>query len=103
MSDSTAVRRRHPRAQSTAELVWEGKYDDNGSRREVDIAALGMPLQHIETIDEPRARAEAQGNLFNAATAHLDDFRNRLIWGDNKLVLASLIQEFEGAIDLIYI
>ncbi len=32
-----------------------------------------------------------------------DDFRNRLIWGDNKLVMASLIKEFRGKIDLIYI
>lgn len=32
-----------------------------------------------------------------------DDFRNRLIWGDNKLVMASLLSEFKGAIDLIYI
>ncbi|MDR2981938.1 MAG: site-specific DNA-methyltransferase [Puniceicoccales bacterium] len=32
-----------------------------------------------------------------------DDFRNRLIWGDNKLVMASLLKEFKGRIDLIYI
>ena len=31
------------------------------------------------------------------------DFRNRLIWGDNKLVMASLLEEFKGAIDLVYI
>ena len=30
-------------------------------------------------------------------------FRNRLIWGDNKLVMASLLKEFKGKIDLIYI
>ncbi|QZZ19441.1 hypothetical protein J5X98_19005 [Leptothermofonsia sichuanensis E412] len=33
----------------------------------------------------------------------MDDFRNRLIWGDNKLVMASLLQEFKGKVDLIYI
>lgn len=44
-----------------------------------------MPLQRIETLDEPRARTEAQGGLFDAQKAHLDDFRNMLIWGDNKL------------------
>ena len=32
-----------------------------------------------------------------------DDFRNRLIWGDNKLVMASLLKEFKGKIDLVYI
>ncbi len=31
------------------------------------------------------------------------DFRNRLIWGDNTLVMASLLKEFKGKIDLIYI
>ena len=32
-----------------------------------------------------------------------EDFRNRLIWGDNKLVMASLRKDFRGKIDLIYI
>ena len=32
-----------------------------------------------------------------------EDFRNRLIWGDNKLVMASLLKDFRGKIDLIYI
>ena len=62
-----------------------------------------MPLQKVETIDEPRSRAEAQGSLFDEEKAHRDDFRNRLIWGDNKLVMASLLEEFRGAIRLIYI
>ena len=64
-----------------------------------------MPLQKIETIDEPRSRAAAVGNLelFEKEKKRLDDFRNRLIWGDNKLVMASLLTEFKGKIDLIYI
>jgi adenine-specific DNA-methyltransferase len=33
----------------------------------------------------------------------VDDFRNRLIWGDNKLVMASLMRSFKGKVDLIYI
>jgi adenine-specific DNA-methyltransferase len=62
-----------------------------------------MPLQKIETIDEPRSRAESQGQLFDPKKAHADDFRNMLIWGDNKLVMASLLRDFKGKIDLIYI
>lgn len=62
-----------------------------------------MPLQKIETIDEPRSRIEAQGDLFDPRKAHPDDFRNMLIWGDNKLVMASLLRDFKGKIDLIYI
>lgn len=93
----------HPLSLMKTELVWEGKYDEFGNRREVDVAGIAMPLQKIETIDEPRSRAEAQGSLFDEKKAHRDDFRNRLIWGDNKLVMASLLAEFKGAIDLIYI
>ncbi len=61
------------------------------------------PYMKIETVDEPRARTEAQGGLFDTQTAHLDDFRNMLIWGDNKPVAASLLKDFRGQVDLIYI
>src|SRR5208283_4310096 len=98
----------HPLSQLKTQLVWEGKYDEYGSRREVDIASAVLPLQKIETIDEPRSRAEAVGDqqaLFalNEQAQKLGDFRNQLIWGDNKLVMASLLKEFQGKIDLIYI
>ncbi|MGH2528698.1 MAG: adenine methyltransferase [Actinomycetota bacterium] len=93
----------HPLSQLRTELVWDGKYDEYGNRRSVDVGALAMPVQWIETIDESRMRAESQGQLFDAAKAHLDDFRNPLIWGDNKLVLAALIGEFKSSIDMIYI
>ena len=95
----------HPLSQIKTELVWDGKYDEYGNRRAVDIAGCAMPLQKIETIDEPRSRAAAAGNLelFEKEKKRCDDFRNRLIWGDNKLVMASLLAEFKGKIDLIYI
>lgn len=93
----------HPFSQMKTELIWEGKYDEYGNRRIVDIAGCAMPLQKIETIDEPASRAYVQGNLFDPVKAHRDDFRNLLIWGDNKLVMASLLKEFKGKIDLIYI
>jgi len=93
----------HPFSTIRTELIWEGKYDEYGNRREVDIASAAMPLQKIETVDEPRSRAEVQGSLFDPQTAHRDDFRNMLIWGDNKLVMASLLKEYKGKIDLIYI
>jgi hypothetical protein len=57
-----------------------------------------MPMQQIESIDEPRRAAAATGQLelFEQQNPKQDDFRNRLIWGDNKLVMASLLQEFKG-------
>ena len=102
----------HPLSQMRTELVWDGKYDEYGRRREVNVAELAMPMQRIETVDEPRSRAEAEGQLrlwekkTNKARekeAEYDAWRNRLIWGDNKLVMASLLKEFKGKIDLIYI
>ncbi len=93
----------HPFSTIRTELIWEGKYDEYGNRREVDIAGAAFPLQKIETVDEPRSRAEVQGLLFEPQKSHRDDFRNRLIWGDNKLVMASLLKEFKSQIDLIYI
>ena len=102
----------HPLSQMRTELVWEGKYDEFGNRREVDIASCAMPMQRIETVDEPRQRAAAEGqtDMFEQKLMKVredgpvwPDFRNRLIWGDNKLVMASLLQKFKGRIDLIYI
>ncbi|UIE37320.1 hypothetical protein [Leptodesmis sichuanensis] len=103
----------HPLSQMRTELVWEGKYDEYGQRREMDIARCAMPfasafrlrLQKIESIDEPRRAAAATGqwSLFEQQNACVDDFRNRLIWGDNKLVMASPLQEFKGKVDLICI
>jgi adenine-specific DNA-methyltransferase len=62
-------------------------------------------MQKIETIDQPRSEAAAKGQLamFEKQTKRLDDFRNRLIWGDNKLIMASLLKDFKGRVDLIYI
>jgi DNA modification methylase len=93
----------HPLSRVRTEFIWEGKYDEYGARRQVDVAALAMPMQRIETIDEPRTRTEAQGGLFDAVSSHPDDFRNALIWGDNKLVAASLLRDFKGRVDLVYI
>jgi len=92
----------HPLSTRKTELVWEGKYDEYGNRGEVDIAGCAMPMQKIETIDEPASRLKPLG-LFDSEKAHKDDFRNMLIWGDNKLVMASLLKDFKGKIDLIYI
>jgi adenine-specific DNA-methyltransferase len=86
------------------ELVWEGKYDEYGNRREIDIAGMAMPMQKIETIDEPASRLKAAGNQLELDLLEKkkkDDFRNMLIWGDNKLVMASLLKDFKGKIDLI--
>ncbi len=100
MSDSKPVYgpgNPHPLSKMKTELVWEGKYDEFGNRREVDVAGLAMPMQKIETVDQPRSEAAAAGNLelFDEEMKgrRQDDFRNMLIWGDNKLVMASLLKD----------
>ncbi|MCL0095470.1 site-specific DNA-methyltransferase [Dehalococcoidia bacterium] len=93
------------------ELVWPGKYDEDGQRKEVE--RVNLPFQVIETINETRATPEAakkprQASLFDIWEAKEGDtfeegWRNKLIWGDNKYVMSSLLDKFAGKIDLIYI
>lgn len=95
----------HPLSVLKTELVWEGKYDEYGERRLVDIAGQAMPMQRIETVDQPRAEAAAAGQvaLFDKKTKRQDDFRNMLVWGDNRLAMSSLLKDFAGKVDLVYI
>jgi len=92
------------------ELVWPGKYDEDG--RAPDVGRLKMPFQVIERVNESRATREVKKEkgmtLFelwqgDQAETFEDGWRNKLIWGDNKLVMASLLEQFAGKIDLIYI
>ena len=81
------------------ELIWTGKYDDNGQ-----IAApprTALPFQTVETVNQ--SAQERQMALAAASAGHNPEWRNRLIWGDKKYVLPSLLDEFAGKIDLIYI
>lgn len=78
------------------ELIWDGKYDEQGRLRPVERVAL--PFQTIEVINEPREKT-----LLSMMRREETGWRNKLIWGDNKYVLASLLEEFAGKIDLIYI
>src|SRR5256712_11291987 len=92
------------------ELVWPGKYHEDGTRKEVPRVSL--PFQVIETINESRAAREASKkempSLFDFYHGKEGDtfeegWKNKLIWGDNLLVMGSLLDKFAGKIDLIYI
>jgi DNA modification methylase len=80
------------------ELIWEGKYDDAGRR--VSPPRLSLPFQTVETVNES---AQARQRSLSFGDSQSTDWRNRLIWGDNKYVLRSLLEEFAGAVDLVYI
>src|SRR5438552_5107558 len=81
------------------ELIWEGKYDDKG--RKVAPPRIALPFQTVETVNESAADRDRMQDLF--ASGRPTDWRNRLIWADKKYVLPSLLEEFAGRIDLIYI
>jgi len=86
------------------ELVW------NGKTREVCTTVL--PFQSLEHVDEPRQEApeSPQVDLFDFRGRQLKGWTNKLIWGDNKLILSSLKSgalrrqiEDAGGLKLIYI
>jgi adenine-specific DNA-methyltransferase len=81
------------------ELVWNGKYDDQGRR--VAPPRISLPFQAVETVNE--SAQERQRSLDFFAQERPADWRNRLVWGDKKYVLPSLLDEFGGQVDLIYI
>lgn len=89
-----------------AELIWPGKTSE--------VANVVLPFQSIEQIDEPRAGTEAGTTdlfAFDQATGRqTGGWANKLIWGDNKLILASLKNgplrrqiEDAGGLKLVYI
>ncbi len=88
------------------ELVWNGKTDE--------ICNIVLPFQTIERIDEPRSekKESLQKTIFDLDDSgrQLTGWTNKLIWGDNKLILSSLKNgplrkeiEENGGIKLIYI
>lgn len=85
------------------ELVW------NGKTREVCTAVL--PFQTLEHIDEPRKEKGSDDELgLDVVGRQIKGWTNKLIWGDNKLILSSLKSgalrkqiEDVGGLKLIYI
>ena len=80
------------------ELLWNGKSNE--------ITNVNLPFQIIEHVDEPRKNIEPQlqGNLFDTRGRKQAGWTNKLIWGNNSLVLSSLIngplrKEIEEQID----
>jgi len=90
------------------ELVWNGKTSE--------VCNIVLPFQTIEQVDEPRAEkpedSVRQSDLFamDNRGRQLRGWTNKLIWGDNKLILSSLKNgplrdeiEKQGGLKLIYI
>jgi len=87
------------------ELIWPGKTSS------MDTSVL--PFQSIEHIDEPRKDTGMQLDFFSmndVSKRQSGGWTNKLIWGDNALILSSLVYgpyrdqiEKSGGLKLIYI
>lgn len=85
------------------ELVWNGKTRD--------VCNAVLPFQTLEHIDEPRKEKRAEDDLgLDTGGRQIKGWTNKLIWGDNKLILSSLKSgalrrqiEDAGGLKLIYI
>jgi len=90
------------------ELVWNGKTSE--------VCNIVLPFQTIEQVDEPRAEKPSDGAMqmglfdMDERGRQLKGWTNKLIWGDNKLILSSLKNgplreeiEKQGGLKLIYI
>ena len=89
------------------ELLWHDKYKkmELGHRTPIDYPNL--PFQVVETVNKPRSKGGINTSLFPEdewPENYPKDWRNKLIWGDNKLVMSSLLKQgWAGKINLIYI
>ena len=91
------------------ELVWNGKTGE--------VCNVVLPFQVIEQVDEqvdeprPEKELKLQSDLFSPASGRQQKgWTNKLIWGDNRLILSSLKNgplreeiEKQGGLKLIYI
>jgi len=94
------------------ELLWPDKYNKFERGEILPIEKPNLPFQVVETINRPRLK-DLEGGLFDSSQIFPEDkypenypkdWKNKLIWGDNKLVMSSLIKQgWAGKINLIYI
>ena len=75
-----------------SELVWDGK------KKELEPLPV-LPFQYVETVNEPRTKNLSY--FFDLSSEN--NWHNLLIWGENKLVMRTLLEKFAGKINLIYI
>ena len=86
------------------ELVWNGKTNE--------VTNVVLPFQVIEQVDTPRGENKIglQQSLYDDTGRQIMGWTNKLIWGDNKLILSSFKNgpmrkeiEAQGGLKLIYI
>jgi DNA modification methylase len=81
-------------------LDWDRKYDKSGAKSAP--VSVALPFQTIETLNESSQQRQKSIDMFLSRRGETE-WRNRLIWGDKKYVLPSLLPEFANSVDLVYI
>jgi len=91
-----------------SELVWGGKYNEDGRLNPVERPGP-YPFQIVEAINTPKIERQ-NSNLWlfdylrgDEGETFENGWKNKLIWGDNKLIMSSLLEKYAGKINLIYI
>jgi len=83
-------------------MFWKGRNEPTNN--------CVLPFQTVEQINEPRKELPNSSLLFDQSGTVINDFVNKLIWGDNKWIVSSLVNgalraeiEKQGGVKLIYI
>ncbi|MCK4322332.1 site-specific DNA-methyltransferase, partial [candidate division WOR-3 bacterium] len=89
------------------ELIWHKKYDKFEKGDKIPFERHNLPFQIVETVNKPRVKGGYSESLFPKEKwpeNYPKDWKNLLVWGDNKLIMSSLIKQgWSGKMNLIYI
>ncbi len=87
-----------PKAKDTARLIWASKPRREPSAKDLEFQTAEEVYPNIVDLEDKKLSS------FVPEEKEISEQPNRLIWGDNLLVMQALLaQGYEGQIDLIYI
>ena len=89
-----------PKSKDTARLIWASKPKKEPVAKDLDFQTAEEVYPNKENVKSKDKKL----NVFWTDTKDVSDDPNRIIWGDNLLVMKALLAKgYEGQIDLIYI
>src|SRR3989344_1244821 len=89
-----------PKSKDTAKLIWASKPKKEPAAKDLDFQTAEEVYPNKEDIKSKDKKL----NAFWSDTKEISDDPNRIIWGDNLLVMKALLAKgYEGQVDLIYI
>ncbi len=95
---------RRAKSNDRVELVWPGKYDDEGRRAPLPSTGARLRVEELLRGDAVRlpggARVEPRDSGDSGEAARTG---NMLVCGDNLQTMEAWLERYEGAVDLVYI